>query len=97
MATEASELDFRFSDEFFQRYSLFSLKKRYCNDKSCYWKSNISTKIYSVDKKLGKPKLHTMRKIYSAVHFGPPQIVPVRKFGMKVSFFFQVLALKLSK
>ena len=57
----------------------------------------ISTKIYSVDKKLGKPKLHTMRKIYNAVRFGRPQIVPVRKFGMKVSFFFQVLALKLSK
>ena len=33
----------------------------------------------------------------NAVRFSPPQIVPVRKFGMKVSFFFQVLALKLSK
>ena len=29
MATEASELDFRFSDEFSQRYSLFLLKKQY--------------------------------------------------------------------
>ena len=38
-----------------------------------------------------------MRKIYSAVRFGPPQIVPVRKFGMKVSFFFSSFSLKIVK
>lgn len=84
-----------FSGKFCQRYCLFLQMNQCSYIASCHCNSIISGKINSLDLKLGKPKLHKIRKIYRAVHHTILQIDQMRRYWISALIPFPLLTIKL--